>query len=94
MSSLNYKGQIVFIGKTDKVSEKFQKRILVLSDKSSTYPQEICFELHQDKCDLLNSYSIGDEIQVNYNLNGKLWKNNKWFNTLVVYKIDGVTNNF
>lgn len=92
--SNKYAGSIIFIGQTEKVSDKFQKRILVLSYKSSNYPQEITFELHQDKCDLLNSYSIGDTIEVDYNLNGKLWKDNKWFNSLVIYKISGVKDNF
>ena len=89
-TGLTYEGSIVFIGETEKISETFSKRTLVLSDKSSQYPQEICFELHKSNCDLLNSYSNTDEVKVSYNLNGKLWKDNKWFNSLIVWKIEGV----
>lgn len=91
-TGLTYKGQVVFIGETEVISDKFSKRLIVLSDKNSEYPQEIAFELHKGNCDKANSLTIGDEAIASYNLNGKLWKDNKWFNTLVIWKLEKVDN--
>ena len=91
-TKLTYDGSIVFIGQTEKISDAFSKRLIVLSDKTSQYPQEIAFEVHKSNCSLLDSYSIGDEIKAHYNMNGKLWKDNKWFNTLIIWKIEAANN--
>jgi len=87
-TQLKYKGTIIYIGSTEVVSDKFSKRQIVLSDKTSQYPQEICFEVHKDKCAILDSYNVGDEVDAEFNLSGRLWKDNKWFNTLVIWKIN------
>ena len=92
-TNLTYQGSIVFIGQTEKISDTFSKRLIVLSDKTSQYPQEIAFEVHKSNCSLLDSYSIGDDIKANYNMNGRLWKDNKWFNTLIIWKIEAANNN-
>jgi hypothetical protein len=92
-TQLKYKGTIIYIGSTEVVSDKFSKRQIVLSDKTSQYPQEICFEVHKDKCTILDSYNVGDEVDAEFNLSGRLWKDNKWFNTLVIWKINKVGSN-
>ena len=92
-TKLTYEGSIVFIGQTEKISDTFSKRLLVISDGASQYPQEIAFELHKSNCSLLDSFNIGDEVKAQYNMNGKLWKDNKWFNTLVIWKIEAANNN-
>ena len=55
------------------ISEKFRKREFVITDNSSQYPQHIMFQLTQDKCSLLDSYNVGDEIKVYFNLRGREW---------------------
>jgi hypothetical protein len=92
-TQLKYKGNIIYIGSTEVVSDKFSKRQIVLSDKTSQYPQEICFEVHKDKCAILDSYNVGDEVDAEFNLSGRLWKDNKWCNTLVIWKINKVGSN-
>ena len=48
---------------TQKVSDKFQKRDFVLTTEASTpYPQNISFQLTQDKCSILDSFQKGEEI--------------------------------
>ena len=68
------------------VSDKFKKREFVLTDNSSQYPQHIQFELTQDKCSLLDSYQVGDEVKVYFNIRGREWTNNegqvKYFNSM------------
>ena len=77
------------------VSEKFKKRDFILTTESSTpYPQHISFQVTQDKCNLLNSYSIGDEVKVHFNLRGREWNSPngiKYFNTLEAWRIEGVS---
>ena len=72
-------------------SNGFQKRDLVVTTEEQ-YPQEIAIELHQDKCDLINSYNVGDAVKVLINLRGKEWINPKgearYFNTLVGWRIE------
>lgn len=89
-TGLKYTGTIVFIGQTEVISDKFSKRQIVVSDKTSEYPQEICFEFNQSKCDDLDSHVVGGLVNIHYNLKGKLWKDNKWFNVLNGWKIEKV----
>ena len=95
--SNKFEGKIIAITETTQVSEKFKKREIVLED-NGTYPQTICFQLAQEKCDLANPLIIGQMATVHYNLRGKSWTNPqgeiKYFNTLDVWKIEAnVTGN-
>lgn len=88
-------GVVYSVGDTQRVSEKFSKRDLVLLDESGKYPQHICIQFTQDKCDLLDSFGEGQEVEVSYNLSGRLWLNPKTdveqcFNTLSGWKIEAV----
>jgi hypothetical protein len=75
-----------------KVSERFRKRDFVIQDNSSQYPQMITFQLAQDRCNLVDSANLGDEIRVFFNLKGREWKSpqgeTKYFNTIEAWKIE------
>ncbi len=77
---------------TVQVSEKFSKREFVLTDASSMYPQDILFQLTQDKCALIDAANIGDQIEVSFNLRGREWTSPagevKYFNTLEAWRIE------
>jgi hypothetical protein len=74
------------------VSEKFKKREFVLTDNSSQYPQHISLQLTQDRCPLLDSVQVGDNVTVHFNIRGREWTSPqgeiKYFNTLEAWKID------
>lgn len=76
------------------VSEKFKTRDFVLTEHSSQYPQQISFQLAQDKCALIDNFNAGDEIKVTFNLRGREWSNPqgevKYFNTLDAWKVEKV----
>ena len=76
------------------VSEKFKKREFVLTDNSSQYPQHISFQLTQDKCNLIDNYTVGSEIKVHFNLRGREWTSPKgeikYFNTLEAWRIETI----
>lgn len=83
-------------GEAQQVSEKFKKREFVLTDNSSQYPQHISFQLTQDKCNLIDPYTVGSEIKVHFNLRGREWTSPqgeiKYFNTLEAWRLEGNTN--
>lgn len=91
MSTLTHSGTIVVLNETEVISDKFSKRSFVINDNTD-YPQEVQFEFHKDKCDHLNSFRVGDDVQVSFNLNGRSWTNpkgeTKYFNTLQAWKIE------
>ena len=66
------KGTIYKIGETETITEKFKKRELVLKTDGE-YPQHVPIQFVQAKCDMLDKYSVGNTIEVNYNLRGRLY---------------------
>ena len=85
------KGKVIVKNDTIKVSEKFSKRTFVV-EEAGDYPQLIEVELQQDKCSLIDSIHVGQVVEAHYNLRGRSWTNPqgevKYFNTIVVWKID------
>lgn len=89
---MDIKAKLVEIFDTARVSDKFQKREFVVEyAENPSYPEYIKFELIQDKCSLLDQYSVGQEVQVHFNLKGRKWTDPqgtvKYFNSLQAWKI-------
>jgi len=88
-------GTLKEIRDTQQISEKFQKREFVLVTNEQ-YPQFISMELQGDKCDIIDSYGIGEEVVCDINLRGREWVNpqgeTKYFNTIVAWKIQRPAN--
>ena len=74
------------------VSATFKKREFVLEHIERQYPEYIKFELIQDKCDLLDKFQVGQDINVEFNLKGRKWTSPqgevKYFNTLQAWRIE------
>ncbi|HCA41727.1 MAG TPA: hypothetical protein DEP28_00585 [Bacteroidetes bacterium] len=86
-------GKIYKIFETQQIKDTFKKREFVLEyADNSQYPQLIKFEFTQDKCDELNGFNVGDEVEINFNIRGREWENPKrekvYFNTLQAWKMD------
>jgi hypothetical protein len=95
---MNLKGKIKEIFDTQYVSDRFSKREFVIEFADNPmYPQYIKFELTQDKCDLIDSYKVGDEVDVQFNLRGRAWTNpqgvTQYFNTLQAWRLEPVATN-
>lgn len=89
------KGQIKQISPAQQVTEKFRKREFVLTDNSSQYPQHVQFQLTQDKCDLLDSFQVNDEVELGFFLRGREYQDKKtgatrYFNSLDVFKVTAI----
>lgn len=93
MSAFKMKGVVKVIKPTQQVSDKFSKREFVVTDNSDDkFPQDIMFELRQDKTALLDSVMEGQEVEVSFNLRGRAWTSpqgeTKYFNTLNAFKVE------
>lgn len=83
-------GRIKSIGKTNNVSDSFRKREIVITTNEQ-YPQHLLLEFVQDKCEVLDSYKVGQDVEIGINLRGREWVNpegeTKYFNTIQGWKI-------
>ncbi|GGG95359.1 hypothetical protein GCM10011416_11100 [Polaribacter pacificus] len=87
-------GKIKLINETQTFGASgFRKRELVVTTDEQ-YPQMIMIEFVQDKCDLLNSYAVGQDVKVSINLRGREWINPegqaKYFNSIQGWRIEAV----
>ncbi|MEW6470437.1 MAG: DUF3127 domain-containing protein [Bacteroidota bacterium] len=87
-------GTIKVIHKEEKVNDNFTKRVFVITDNSSQYPQIIPFELVKDKCSLIDKFKVGDEVKVHFNIRGREWTSPKgeikYFTSLNAWRIENV----
>lgn len=69
----------------------FEKRDLVIVTEE-TYPQTIIIQFTQQRCDLLDSLQVGQNVKVYINIRGREWTNpqgeTKYFNTIEGWKIE------
>jgi len=88
---MEVQGKIKAINATQQVSASFKKRELVVTTQDE-YPQHILIEFTQDKCDILDNYSVGQEVTVGINLRGREWVNpqgeTKYFNSIQGWRIE------
>ena len=88
---MKVQGIIKLVNETATLPSGFRKREVVLTTKEQ-YPQDLSIEFLQDKVDLLNSYSKGDEVEISINLRGREWINPegvaKYFNSIVGWRIE------
>ena len=69
----------------------FEKRDLVIVTEEQ-YPQTIIIQFTQQRCDLLESLQVGQNVKVYINIRGREWTNpqgeTKYFNTIEGWKIE------
>ena len=86
-------GKIKVISAEQQISPTFRKKELVVTTDEQ-YPQSIMIEFVQDKSDLLNNFSVGQDVKVSINLGGREWVNpqgeTKYFNSIKGWRIEKV----
>lgn len=94
-----FTGKLIEKGQVNQVTEKFKKREFVLEKTEivgqKEYTDYVKFQLTQDKVDLVENLTIGDEIKVNYNVRGHKWEKDgkvNYFTNLEAWKIEIITN--
>ena len=89
-------GKIKWIDETKTYGTNgFRKREVVVTTEEQ-YPQHILVEFIQDKCELLNSYQVGQTVTIGINLRGREWVNpegeTKYFNSVQGWRIEVQSN--
>ena len=89
---MEIKGIMKKISETVQISDRFRKREFVVEYANNPdYPQPIQFELVQDRCELLDSFQEGQEVEVHFELRGREWTSPqgqvKYFNSLQAWKL-------
>ena len=79
-------GKIEKIFDAEQKSASFQAREFVIEVADGQYPQMVKFQLVQDKCNLVDDYSEGDQVEVEFDLRGREW-NGKYFTNLQAWRI-------
>ncbi len=87
-------GKIKLINETQTFGASgFRKREVVITTNEQ-YPQMLMIEFVQDKCDLLNSYAVGQDVKISINLRGREWINPegvaKYFNSIQGWRIENL----
>ncbi len=89
MYTLN--GILKVINDTQVVSDRFKKREIVITDNTGQYPQDISFQLTQEKTDAVNDMKVNDPVQVSFFIRGREWTSPqgevRYFNSLDIWSI-------
>lgn len=84
-------GKLYQIFDTKQVTERFTKREFVVEVIDGKYPQHVLFQLTGDRCSNLDSFKVGDEVRIEFNLRGREWTSPKgevkYFNSLDVWRL-------
>ena len=78
-------GKAVMVGDAVQVSDKFLKRELRI-EMGDKYPQIVVFEFVQGWADILDNVTVGDIVEVDFNLRGREYKD-RCYNTLNGYAL-------
>lgn len=94
MSNLSVEGKLKRINDEQVISDRFKKREFVIETEEQ-YPQVLMFQLVQDKTNLIDQFSIGDKVEIFFNLRGREWQKDpsaevRVFNTLDAWRIQKV----
>lgn len=97
--SYEMKGKLVEKFDTVQVSDRFKKREFVLEKREAgaggrEFVDTVKFQLVQDRCDLIDPYNNGEELNVHFNLKGNKWERDgkvNYFTNLDVWRIERVS---
>lgn len=90
---MDIKGKVHEISTVQQISDSFKKRELVVEYiENPQYPEYLLFEVTQDRCAMLDTLKVGDNIEVFFNLRGRAWTNKegqkKYFNSMQAWRIN------
>lgn len=91
--SYEAKGKLLVKSDEQQITERFRKREFVIEIEDGMYPQQIKFQLTQDRCSLLDEYDVNDEINVYFNLKGRGYQKNDqtiYYTNLEAWRIEAI----
>jgi len=88
--ALSVKGRINQLLKPEtgvsKGGKEWNKREFVIETEEQ-FPRKVCFTLFGDKTPLIDGLSVGEMVEVSFNLESREY-NGKWFHNINAWKID------
>lgn len=89
---MEVEGKIKVIGETKEYgSNGFRKREVVVTTEEQ-YPQFLNIEFIQDKTEVIDKFSVGDQVKIGINLKGREWVSpqgeTKYFNSIQGWRIE------
>ena len=90
---MTIKGQIKAVKETIQVTDSFKKREFVITTNEDKYPQDILFQLSQDKVSLLDTIQVNELVEVEFNLRGRGFEKDgvtRYFNQLEAWKVSKI----
>lgn len=87
------KGKVHEIGTTIQATESLKKRELIIEYiENPQYPEYLKFEMINDKCSLVDSLKVGQDVEVFFNLRGRPWTDKtgkkSYFNSLQLWRVN------
>ena len=85
MSDAVIRGVVHLVEETKEYGQRgFRKRLVVLEQDKGSFTNYLPLEFTKDNCDRADEFNEGDELEVNYRLNGRKWQRDaasevKWF---------------
>jgi hypothetical protein len=86
MNQFKLEGAIINKLPAKQVSEKFRIQEFILKVGDDKYPQEVKFQLVNDKIDLLDFIQVNDTVDLVFELRGRAYKETH-YNTLNVLEL-------
>lgn len=88
--ALSVKGRVFQILKAEtgvsKGGKEWSKREFVIETEEQ-FPRKVCFTLFGDKTSLINNLTVGETVDVSFNVESREY-NGKWFHNINAWKID------
>ena len=89
-------GTLIEIGQTSTYGKGFRKREFILETQKQNTVQPTQFVLTQDKCEMIDSFSLGDTIKVSFDISSRAWTDpksgiTKYFITLEALLLYAIT---
>lgn len=76
--SFEISGKVIQIFPIEQKSERFKKREFVVEKSETTgervFTDYVKFQATNDKCDILETLKVGDEVKVSFNIRGNKWE--------------------
>lgn len=89
---MEIRGKVHEVGAIQQVTESFKKRdIIVAYAENPQFVEYIRFEATQDRVNIFDNLTVGEEIEISFNLRGRPWTNKDglttYFNSLVAWRV-------
>jgi len=94
-NSFEVTGTVLVIMDTQQITDTFKKREFAIEVADGNYPQQVKFQVTQDKTALLDNFKPGQQVKILFNLRGKQYTKKDgttdYFTNLDCWRIEAAT---